>query len=211
MSATVLLIEGNQILRKGLGCSLAASGRVARVLEADSGASALALAQRDRVDVAIVGTDALREDGDWRERLVEIAPDLRWIAIALDPSRATLDLAVRSGAAGLLCITSSAEELWSAIDAVLESRHHMADAFRQGRGAESRAGPTDASGARLTQRERAVLRWIGEGSSNAEIAEQLGVSRRTVDTHRTRMMRKLGIHKTAGLVRYAVREGLVEA
>ncbi|NNL67454.1 MAG: response regulator transcription factor [Myxococcales bacterium] len=211
MSATVLLIEGNQILRKGLGCSLAASGRVARVLEADGGADALALAQHHAADVAIVGTDALREGGDWRKRLAEIAPDLHWIAIALDPSHATLDLAARSGAAGLLCITNSAEELWIAIDAVRDSRRYVAPAFQRGSLAEPSARLADEPEARLTERERAVLRWIGEGSSNAEIAERLGVSRRTVDTHRTRMMRKLGVHKTAGLVRYAVREGLLEA
>jgi DNA-binding NarL/FixJ family response regulator len=128
-------------------------------------------------------------------------------------SNRELERAIRSQADGVLCGDSSTRELWAAIESVRSGRGYYPRAFEQslldrlrvGSGASTRSFNS------LTERERTILRRIGRGDSNLEIASALGLSRRTVDTHRTRLMRKLGVHKTAALVRFAVREGLVEA
>ncbi len=210
MSVSVLLIESNEILRKGLSCSLAASSRVNRVVESDGSNSPVTLARREGVDLAFIGTDAMREECDLVAEFRKLTPRVKCIVLAHDDSRAARYRAIRSGAAGVLGSMSTAVELWQALDSVLAGRSYVAPSFKR-----SLIAFPDGDGGRskqaLTNRERSVLRLIGEGESNGEIAEHLGVSRRTVDTHRTRLMRKLDIHKTAGLVRYAVREGLVEA
>jgi DNA-binding NarL/FixJ family response regulator len=207
--ASVLLVESNDILRKGLSCSLAASRCVGCVSEAENVSHALGIAERRKARVAVVGSSMLSEGGDLLRRLEECAPGIRTIVIAHDETSASLDLAVRSGAMALLGCGSTRLELREALECVLAGRRYVAPRLREsliGSIVERRSSATTS----LTKRERVVLQRIGEGDSNQEIAERLGVSRRTVDTHRTRLMRKLDIHKTAGLVRYAVREGLVE-
>ena len=211
MSTTVLLVETNDILRKGLSCSLAASRRVERLIEAESIEQALGQLRQSRVRAAIIGTDVLAEGDSFVERVGAVSPGARCVVFAHDDSRLAIDRALGSGAAGLLGSGSSIEELWKALDAVLAQRTYVSPGFKQRLIDARRPDATEAAPCQLTKRERSVLQRIGEGESNKEIAAKLGVSQRTVDTHRARLMRKLGIHKTAGLVRYAVREGLVEA
>ncbi|MEM7409173.1 MAG: response regulator transcription factor [Myxococcota bacterium] len=214
MDANVLLAEPNEILRKGLSCSLAQSRRVRRVVEAPDAARALAIAGRERVDIAIVGTDIIDETAaNFIEKLESISTGVRCIVVVRDESRTAFDRAVTSRALGLLGPGSSTRELWEAIDATRTGRRYVSPALERGLIASLHMGETNSTKAvkTLTRRERTILQLIGEGDSNREIATRLGLSRRTVDTHRTRLMRKLQIHKTAGLVRLAVREGLVEA
>jgi DNA-binding NarL/FixJ family response regulator len=204
-----LLVEANEILRKGLGCSLAANRQVDCVCEAARMDHALALAERRKVRLVVVGTSIGDDCGELLRRLENCVPDVRTIVIAHDATSAALDQAVRSGAMALLDGATTRQQLDEAIESVLAGRCYVAPLFRESLIGAIPGLRIDASSS-LTKRERLVLQRIAEGDSNKEIAEHLGVSRRTVDTHRTRLMHKLDIHKTAGLVRYAVREGLVE-
>src|SRR5207245_1234575 len=116
-----------------------------------------------------------------------------------------------SEAAGILCGDDSTRELDAAIEAVHSGRRYLPHVLEQSLVKRLHSGTAASARVSLTDRERTILHLIGEGESNVEIASGLGLSRRTVDTHRTRLMRKLGLHKTAALVRFAVREGFVEA
>jgi len=145
--------------------------------------------------------------------LRRICEDTRCILIVQGGSQRELERAIRSEAAGVLCGDGSTRELWTAIESVRSGRRYLPRALEQilldriRLGSDARTGSFGS----LTDRERTILHRIGEGDSNVEIAAALGLSRRTVDTHRTRLMHKLGIHKTAALVRFAVREGFIEA
>lgn len=212
MVSRVLLVESNEILRKGMSCALAQSRHVCRISEVPDSERAVAAAERERFEIAILGmglTDeaqhALIAD------LRRIWQDTRCILIVREESQREFERAVRSPAAGILFGDNSAEELREAIDSVRSGRRYWPRAFEQGLVDRLRPGAGTGSLTPLTDRERTILHRIGEGESNLEIATALGLSRRTVDTHRTRLMRKLGIHKTAALVRFAVREGIVEA
>lgn len=210
MDPIVLLAEPNEILRKGLSCWLARGKRVRKIAEAVNVRQALAAG--DKVDVAVVGMDL--PDGTARElveKLSQGADSTRCIVLVKQGRQTELSQAICSQAMGLLGESSSAEELQLAIDTVAGGRRYVSRSLERSLLSNFRMSPR-ASGdlcALLTARERTVLRMIGEGDSNRRIAERLGVSSRTVDTHRLRLMRKLGIHKTAGLVRFAIREGLV--
>ena len=213
MDLSVLLVESNEILRKGMSCALAQGRQIRRITEATDSTRALAAAERERFEVAILGMGLT---AGAQQALItslrQICEDTRCILILRDGSRRDLERAIGSGA-GVLCGESSARELWAAIESVCRGRRFWPDALEQSLLARLRLGSSTKTGLfnSLTDRERTILHLVGRGGSNVEIAAELGLSPRTVDTHRTRLMRKLGIHKTAALVRFAVREGLVEA
>jgi DNA-binding NarL/FixJ family response regulator len=209
----LLLVESNEILRKGLSCALAQSRRI-RITEVPDSEHAVAAAERERFEVAILGM-GLSDEAQHAliASLRQIWEGTRCILIMRGASHRELERALRSTADGILLGDSSAQELWAAIESVRSGRRYWPRTLEQGLVDRLRPGfaaKTGSFGA-LTNRERTILHLIGEGESNLEIAATLGLSRRTVDTHRTRLMRKLGIHKTAALVRFAVREGLIDA
>ena len=202
MELSVLLVEPNEILRRGMSCALAQGPRIRRITEVTDSTRALAAAEYEPFEVAILGMGLTSE-----VQLALIAPLRRicentcCIVIVPGGSQRELERAIRSEADGILCGDGSTRELWTAIESARSGRRYWPRALEQ----------SLLERIRLGSRERTILHLIGEGDSNVEIAAALGLSRRTVDTHRTRLMHKLGIHKTAGLVRFAVREGFVEA
>jgi len=214
MDFSVLLVESNEIMRKGMSCALAQGRRIRRITEVADATRALAAAERERFEVAILGM-GLADEAQHAliAPLRRICEDTRCILIVRAGSERQLERAIRSEADGVLCDDGSTQDLWAAIESVRGGRRYWPHGLEQSLldrlrvGADARIRPCTS----LTDRERTILHRIGDGESNVEIAAALGLSRRTVDTHRTRLMRKLGIHKTAALVRFAVREGLVEA
>ncbi len=217
MESTVLLAEGNELVRRGLSCFLAQSRRFRRIHEASTAQEALEVATRDRIHVAVVGMSlAEGSTRELAERLGEETAQTRFVVILRDESLRERERAGGKGVLGVLGSGSSARELLEAIDRAVTGRRYLSPeldacllAGTAGTGGKEARGGETAD--QLTARERTVLRLIGEGESNRGIAERLGVSTRTVDTHRLKLMRKLGIHKTVGLVRLAIREGFVEA
>jgi two-component system response regulator NreC len=122
---------------------------------------------------------------------------------------------VRSGANGYLLKNSSAEELYAAIRSVASGHAFfspavskvIADSYVRGSAPESE--PTRPSDSRLTSREREILQLVAEGHTHQEVADQLHISVRTVDTHCGNIMKKLDIHDSAGLVTYAIKNGIL--
>jgi two-component system NarL family response regulator len=132
---------------------------------------------------------------------------------AYDGQGAVTD-ALRAGASGYLLKSAGADQLIAAIRAVRAGESYLTPALTgplvgQAVRADGQAAGTGIRA--LTFREREVLQRLAEGLSAPEIATELHITRRTVETHRASVMRKLGIRKTAGLVRFAIREGLLPA
>jgi DNA-binding NarL/FixJ family response regulator len=212
--SSFLLVEPNDILRSGLSCALAHRRRIQRITEVSDSARALAAAEREHFSIAILGagiSEAARYE--LLARLTTPSVQLGCIMILANVTWPEVQRATGSQALGILCMESSARELWAAIESIQSGKRFVCLALQQRLYESLRTGSTPAAGSigTLTRREHLILNRIGAGESNREIAAELGLSRRTVDTHRTRLMRKLGVNKAAALVRFAVREGLIEA
>jgi DNA-binding NarL/FixJ family response regulator len=213
MQSNLLLVEPNDILRSGLSCALAERRRIHRITEATDPARALVAAEREQFSSAILGAGLA--DDERYDLLACLTRSVRTgcIMILRGESWSEVERATRSIAIGILCMDSSAQELWTAIESAERGNRFICRSLQQQLFASIRVGANARIGSAdpLTKREHTILHRIGMGGSNREIAAELGLSRRTVDTHRMRLMRKLGVHNTAGLVRVAVREGLIEA
>lgn len=214
MESSFLLVEPNDILRSGLSCSLAERRRIRRITEATDPARALAAAEREQFSIAVLGAGlASGARYDLLDRLAQVSARTACIVILHDESWSEVERATASRAMGILCVESSEQELWAAVESVQGANRYVCLSVQQRLFVSLRFGGNsrNRSGASLTKREHTILNRIGCGGSNREIAAELGLSQRTVDTHRVRLMRKLGVHNTAGLVRAAVRDGLIEA
>lgn len=118
--------------------------------------------------------------------------------------------ATRAGASGYLIKHAAGEELVTAIEQVLQGMVYLASAVTKDLLERLAAGPALPAATHLTPRQREVLRLIADGLRMKEIASTLGLSTRTVETHKYEMMRTLGVDSTAGLVRYALEQGLIQ-
>ena len=207
----VLLVDDHALVRAGMRSLLQDLPDVEVVAEAGHGAEALAIAERERpdvvlMDIAMKGMNGLEAAARLRERL----PGVKVIILSMHTSEEYVLLALRAGAAAYLIKDSATSELELALKCVMRGETYLSpaisrqvvDGYVQRVGAS--AGPEP-----LTPRQREVLKRIAEGRSTKEIAFELSLSVKTVETHRAQIMERLGIRDVAGLVRYAMRAGLV--
>jgi DNA-binding NarL/FixJ family response regulator len=182
------------------------------VAEASDGPEALKLiAERAPdivlLDIALPGMNGL----DAAERIAREHPRVRVVILSMHANEEYVSQALRAGAVGYLLKDSTVPELGLAIAAVQRGETYLSPAVSrrviEGYVRQSQAdGPLEG----LTPRQRDVLRRIAEGHSTRDIAKALGVSIKTVETHRAHLMERLDIRDVAGLVRYAIRTGLVK-
>jgi len=208
----VLLADDHTLVRAGLRGLLEGLQGVEVVGEAGEGQETLRLAKTLRPDVVLLdigmpGLNGLEVAG----RLATIDPAIRVLILSMHSTEEYVVRALRAGSAGYLLKGSAVAELEVALRAVARgdtylspavSKHVVDDYVRRTGGAED---PLEA----LTPRQREILQLAAEGQSSKEIATQLGISYRTVEAHRAQLMERLGLHDLAGLVRFAVRVGLV--
>ena len=211
MGTRILLADDHLLLRQGLRRLLEAEG-LEVAAEAGDGREAVEEALRVQPDVVLMDIWMPRLSGiEATRELLQRQPGAKVLMLSMHEGRAFVEDALRAGALGYVLKSASAAELCEAIEGVREGRaylsaavaHEAAEAIRRPRGAAGT--PLDI----LTNREREVLQRIAEGFGSKEIASDLQLSRRTVESHRAHLMRKLGVHKTSALVRIAIREGLV--
>ena len=205
---TVLIADDHTIVMEGLVALL--KDRFEVVGAVSEGSRLVDEAIRLRPDVIVTdismpgasGMEALR-------RLKALRSDARIILLTIHASPALVTEAMHAGASGYLLKQSAGDELVSAINEVLQGRVYLTPELTQGviagMGAATSERPTQ-----LTPRQRQVLMLIAEGRRMKEIAATLQISTRTVETHKYEMMQALGVQSTAELVRYAIRERLVD-
>ncbi|MGH0030369.1 MAG: response regulator transcription factor [Myxococcota bacterium] len=214
MSARVLLATECHVLRDGLTSLLERQEGIQSVTPAADAEAAMRALESGAVDIAVLDVSLHGPGAD----VTLVRPrgrrtPLPWIALTGSLSRTSIEEIMRSGAAGIVSSWSSARALAECIRRVHAGASYVAvevmDAMARvplNRSADSGSGANA-----LTSREIEVLRLIASDYSSPEIASRLGLSPRTVETHRSSLMSKLELRKTAALVRYAVREGLVTA
>jgi|WetSurMetagenome_2_1015567.scaffolds.fasta_scaffold148978_2 two-component system, NarL family, invasion response regulator UvrY len=212
MELRVLVADDHAVVRKGVLQILAEDPDILRADEAASGRAALRAIQEKEYDVLLLdiampeggGLDVLEE---LRKR--ERSPHVLILSIYSESQYAVR--ALKSGADGYLTKDSLPAELLAAIHRVAEGRKYLSTALAEQLALQlGGAGPADAPHKDLSGREFQVMSLLAAGKSVAEIAAELGLSVSTVSTYRGRILEKLGVKNTAGVIRYAIRHGLAE-
>ncbi len=210
MAQRVLLADDHGVVREGLKVLLEQAG-LQVVAEAKDGREALAKASAMRPDVAILDVAMPLLNGiDVTRALREEGLRTKVILLTFHTERQYVLAAFEAGVAAYVVKTQASADLVQAIHEVGRNRTYVSPAISGAMGEDPRLRRAPGHDP-LTRREREVLQLIAEGKSTKEVAAILGVSVKTADTHRTHIMAKLDIHETAGLVRYAIREGLTSA
>ena len=210
-SLRVLLVDDHALVRAGIRSLLRDIEGVEVVGEAADGAEALAIAGRERpdavlLDIAMKGMSGLETAARFRE----LHPGVKVLILSMHASEEYVLQALRAGAAAYLIKDSATAELELALRSVMRGETYLSPAISRQvvDGYVQRVGAGAAEDP-LTPRQREVLKRVAEGRSTKEIAYDLGLSVKTVETHRAQIMERLGIRDVAGLVRYAMRTGLV--
>jgi two-component system response regulator NreC len=209
MSTRVLLADDHSLIRQGLRALLEKQGFQV-VSEASDGQEALGAVQKTQTDVAILdismpilnGVDAARE-------LVKSSPKTKVILLTQHDEDQYVTEALRAGVRGYVLKSQAAEDLVHAIQEVCRGSVYLSPNISSVI-VDAYLSKTHASPDPLSGRERQVLQLVGEGKSTKDIAVHLGISVKTAESHRARLMKKLDIHETASLVRYAIRRGLIQ-
>jgi DNA-binding NarL/FixJ family response regulator len=215
MSATskkikVLIVDDHPVVRKGLGYCLAGKGSVKIVGEAADGNEALRKVRELNPDIVLMDIDMPHMDGlKVTELLRKEAPAAKVLILSKDSNREHVLRLIQAGARGYVLKEASPEEILTAIDTVFNGEAFFSpDVARTALNQYVTSGGKPSPFAQLTGREREVLGLIAEGRSNKDIANKFGISVRTIETHRERIMRKLGINNVAGLTKFAINNGL---
>lgn len=208
----VLLADDHTLVRAGLRKLLETSPDYVVVGEAGDGLALLELAQQLQpglvlMDIAMPGLNGIEATA----RLVKSFPGIKVLILSMHQSEEYVRQALRHGAAAYLLKDAAPLELDLALSAVMRGETYLSPAVSKGvvHDYVQRLRDEEQPAAALSPRQREVLQLVAEGHSTKEIARRLDLSVKTVDTHRSQLMKQLDIHEVAGLVRYALRVGLV--
>lgn len=209
MIQRIVLADDHSMFRQGLRSLLEAQGATV-VAEASDGREAVRLARSLNPDIAVLdvsmpllnGIDAARE-------IHRLAPKTQVILLTMYEEDEYVLEAMRAGVRGYVLKSQAAGDLAQAIREVAKGLVYLSPGISETviNGYMTKATPSTDP---LTTRERQVLQLIAEGKTTKQIAAILSLSVKTADSHRTRIMKKLDIHETASLVRYAIRRGLIQ-
>jgi DNA-binding NarL/FixJ family response regulator len=208
----VLLADDHRLVRAGLRALLQSLAGVQVVAEAGNGYEALQLAEQHQPDIVIMDIGMEGLNGlEAAARLAKFTPAPRVIILSMHANEEYVRRSLQAGAAGYLLKGAEPAELEFALQAVMRGETYLTPAVSKQvvqeylQGGAVKSDPLQE----LTPRQREVLQLIAEGHSTKEIAYKLSLSIKTVETHRGELMNRLNIHDVAGLVRYAIRTGLV--
>ncbi len=211
----VLLVEDHVIVRQGVKALLAEESDVHVVGEAGDGSQALQLIETLRPDIVLMDLALPNIGGiEVTRQIRERFPNIQVIVLSMHDNEEYVFRALRAGASGYVLKQSTSTELVLALRAVVAGNTFLSPGISQilisdyVQRSKSEAQDQDALDI-LTPRERQVLQLIVRGYNNRQIAEQLHISIKTVETHRGNMMKKLDVHDRAGLVKFALDSGLI--
>ncbi|RMF49083.1 MAG: DNA-binding response regulator [Anaerolineae bacterium] len=208
----VLLADDHELVRAGFRALMESIPNVSVVGEASNGREALKATESLRPDIVFLDISMPGLNGlDTVEQISQNYPGTRVVMLSMHANEEYVWRALRAGASGYLLKSSGRDELQMAIEAVAQgnvylspqvSKYVIADYIR-------RVGNEPRTETKLTTRQREVLQLIAEGYSTQEIAQILGVSTKTVETHRSQIMKQLGARNVANLVHIAIQMGLL--
>jgi DNA-binding NarL/FixJ family response regulator len=206
----ILLADDHAVVRQGFRMILSAQSDLEIVGEAGNGREAIDLAASLRPDVVVMDVTMPELNGiEATRRLTADNPHVRVVALSMHKDSVYVREILRAGARGYLLKDSVADDLVAAVRAVAGGEGYLSPAVSNAVLDDYRKHVTNPIDL-LSSREREVLQMLAEGKTNKEIAATLNLSVYTVDAHRGRIMEKLNVHSINELVRFAVRNGLVD-
>ncbi len=211
MSTTrIIIVDDHQLIVDGMKALLAAEPDLQVVGEASNGKEALKLLELVEADLVLLDIDMPVMNGiETAKKLRILYPDLSIIILSMHAEQGLVKNLIEIGADGYLLKNSSREEVVEAISKVTRGEKYFSTEVTLSL-LNTTGGPRNPKESiRLTDRESEILTLIAEGFTNKEIGDQLFISHRTVDTHRTNLMKKLEVNNLAGLISYALKNGYV--
>lgn len=216
--ARIILVDDHQLILDGLKSIIENEIDLTIVAEANDGAKALQYCSTLKPDLLLMDIDMPVMNGlEASQQIKKQSPDCKIIILTMHDEAALIKRIMDIGANGYLLKNSDQGELIEAIRQVLSGKNYFSEKVLKqlsspGVPDSFQLRPTDAVLlAQLTDREVEVLKFIADGMSNKEIGDKIFISHRTVDTHRTNLMKKLDVHNIAGLIRFAIRNGLINS
>ena len=210
----IIIVDDHALFRAGLKALLHALPDMKVVAEAEGGHEALRQIETHRPEVAVVDLSMPGLNGmTTTTRIVHSFPETRVLVLSMHADDEYARQALRAGATGYLLKAARRDELEQALRAVARGEQYLSPRIAQAGAppSPSRAGPDATPVERLTGRQREVLQLLAEGHKVRDIASRLGLSAKTVETHRSQIMQRLDIYDVPGLVRFAIRNGMVSA
>ncbi len=210
MTVKILLVDDHSIMREGLRRLLESDPQFEVTGEAEDGRMATQMVQDLAPQVVIMDVAMPTLNGmDATRQIVAASPETRVIALTMHSDERFVIGMLRAGAAGYLLKDCSFDELSLAINTVILGRTYLDPRVAEIVVQESVSTRSDRTPSpQLTAREREVLQLLAEGKTTKQTASCLGLSVKTIETHRRQTMEKLGVYSLSGLTKYAIREGL---
>lgn len=211
MNARIILVDDHALFRKGLKGLLEHIGGCRVVAEAASGEEFLSLLPDAECDVVFMDISMPGMDGaEATRRALALNPDLKIVTLSMFGDEHYYTRMVEAGACGFLLKDSPIDEVLAAVEAVMEGESYFSDRLLASLSSSMHTSTVIHSEESLSAREQEILVAVCQGLSNQEIADELFISKRTVDKHRANILEKTGCKNTANLVVYAIRHHLVE-
>ncbi|MBU5614516.1 response regulator [Geomonas azotofigens] len=213
----VIIVDDHPLFRDGLKSLIARSSKYETVGEAGSGEEALRLAQELKPDLMTMDVSLPDMSGiEATRKIVQSVPSVKILMLSMYQNLEYATDSFKAGARGYIVKEATSDRLIEAMDALSQGEHFLDGqlsgdmVIRHLSGQGKDGGVQDARYALLSAREQQVMRLVAEGGSSRSIADQLQVSAKTVENHRTNLMKKLDVHSRIELVRYAARLGLID-
>jgi DNA-binding NarL/FixJ family response regulator len=208
MTITVMLADDHVLFRQGLALLVRAQGDWRIVGEAGNGAEAVALAEAYQPQIAVLDVEMPRMNGiEAARRIKQVSPDTRIVALSMYGDAHYQERMFEAGASAYVLKNEAIDDLVEAIQAALRGDRFVSPTVAQNGWMVARRS-ADLDKRALSEREVSVLRLLAQGQRTKEIADVLGISAKTVETYRSRIMLKLGIDNLPGLVKFAIRAGI---
>lgn len=206
-----MIVDDHKMFRSGLRFLLNNVPNITIVGEASNGKEFLEMAENVQIDIALMDINMPEMNGIEATKLaLEKYPDLKVIVLSMHGEEEYYDQMLDAGVKGFLLKNSDADELISALEAVMAGKSYFSQELLVDILDKKRLQKLRTETVKLSQRELEVLKLICDGYSNAEIAEELFISQRTVDRHRSNLLSKTGCKNSTSLVMYAVKNKIVE-
>ena len=208
----VLLADDHTLVRAGMRSLLKEIAGVQVIAEASNGREAVELVEKHQPDVVLMDIAMSGLNGlEAAARIIKSHPQCKVIILSMHSTEEYVTKSLDIGVAGYLIKDAATSELELALRAVARGEKYLSPAISTRLIDQFKSRPAELEGGleTLTPRQRETLQLIAEGHTTKEIATILGVGPKTVETHRAQLMERLNIHDVAGLVRYAIRTGLI--
>jgi DNA-binding NarL/FixJ family response regulator len=214
---TVLIVDDHPLFREGLRALLARHSGYEVVGEAADGSGGLEKAKQLRPNLVLMDISLPDASGiDVTRHIRSLLSETRVVMLSVHSKIDYITKAFQAGATGYVTKESATERLLECLDTVAKGHYYMDSSLHHEvvknlmKSGEQEAEAADAGYSALTPREQEVMRLLAEGSSTREIADQLCISRKTVENHRSNIMSKLDLHSTIELIRYAAKFGMID-